>query len=151
MAWKTLTDLLAREFQNLRRMPLVTFGYASAPISDPQELKREELELAPRVDQIVRVYIRTKRWPALDEKERFFLRERIRFAYEYASIAEISIARPVFMTKKSGTKSEHRRVLDFLLVEVWRNSGVGIWLEPFFIMANPQVAPAAPWHLHISE
>src|SRR4051812_37012994 len=94
MTWKTLTDLLAREFRNLRRMSVVSFGFASAPVTDPNELRREEIDLSPRVDSIVRDFARTRRWPALDEKERFFLRERIRFAYEYACIAEISVFSP---------------------------------------------------------
>ena len=85
MTWKTLTDLLAREFRNLRRMPVVSFGFANAPVFAASELREEELRLAGRVDAIVQDYARTRRWPALDEKERFFLRERLRFAYEFAS------------------------------------------------------------------
>lgn len=151
MTWKTLTDLLAREFRNLRRMHVVTFGFANAPVIDANELRREELEWAPRVDSIVLDYARTRRWPALDEKERFFLRERIRFAYEFASIAELSVLRPGAIARRRDVASEQRRVIEWFLINVWRDSGVKVWLEPFFLLTQSGVTAPAPWDLHIAE
>ena len=151
MTWKTLTDLLAREFRNLRRMPVVTFGFASAPVLDANELRQEELQLAGRVDEIVQDYARTRRWPALDEKERFFLRERIRFAYEYASLAEFSVKHPRSIATRPPVENEHRRVLEWLLIDVWRSSGVINWIEPFVLLTQsaPVILPA--WDLNIAE
>jgi hypothetical protein len=151
MTWKTLTDLLAREFRNLRRMPVVSFGFASAPVTSASELKAEELAWAPRVDKIVSDFARTRRWPALDEHERFFLRERIRFAYEYASLAEISVARPILIAGRPEIWNEQRRLLEWLLIDVWRNSGVINWIEPFVLLTESSATIEAPWHLHVSE
>jgi hypothetical protein len=151
MTWKTLTDLLAREFRNLRRMPVVSFGYANAPVLDAKDLRADELQLAERVDAIVRDFARTRRWPALDEKERFFLRERIRFAYEYATLAEFSVRRPISVAGRSHIPNEQRRLLEWLLIDVWRNSGVVNWIEPFVILTAATKADSGKWHLHIAE
>lgn len=151
MTWKTLTDLLAREFRNLRRVPVVTFGFSNAPVLDAHELKREELQMAERVDQMVRDFARTRRWPALDEKTRFFLRERIRFAYEYASIAELTVRNPVSIAGRPHIWNAQRRMLEWLLIDVWRHSGVVNWLEPFFILTRQEVCQPAGWDLNISE
>ncbi len=150
MTWKTLTDLLAREFRNLRRIPVVSFGFATAPVADAQELKEEELRWAERVDSIVHDFARTRRWPALDERERFFLRERIRFAYEYASLAEISVGRPTTIATRKDVQNEQRRLVEWLLIDVWRHSGVINWLEPFVLLTKADAALTAPWHLEIS-
>ena len=151
MTWKTLTDLLAREFRNLRRMPVVSFGFANAPVASASELKAEELAWAARVDKIVSDYARTRRWPALDEHERFFLRERIRFAYEYASLAEISVARPTLIAGRPEIWNEQRRLVEWLLIDVWRSSGVVNWLEPFVLLTQSNATIETPWHLHVSE
>jgi hypothetical protein len=119
MTWKTLTDLLAREFRNLRRMPVVSFGFASAPVTSASEL--------------------------------IFLRERIRFAYEYASLAEISVARPILIAGRPEIWNEQRRLLEWLLIDVWRNSGVINWIEPFVLLTESSATIEAPWHLHVSE
>src|SRR5688572_29037391 len=124
MTWKTLTDLLSAEFRKLRRMPVVSFGFANAPVLDPRELRAEELRCSERIDGIVRDFARTRRWPALDEKDRYFLRERIRFAYEYSSIAEITVPRPVLIASRPQVWNEQRRIMEWLLIDVWRNSGV---------------------------
>lgn len=150
MTWKTLTELLAREFRNLRRIPVVSFGFATAPVTDADELKDEELRWAERVDGIVRDFALTRRWPALDERERFFLRERIRFAYEYASLAEISVGRPLTIATRKNVQNEQRRLVEWLLIDVWRHSGVINWLEPFFLLTEADVVISAPWHLEIS-
>jgi hypothetical protein len=150
MTWKTLTDLLAREFRNLRRIPVVSFGFATAPVTDANELKEEELRWAERVDNIVRGFARTRRWPALDEHERFFLRERIRFAYEYASLAEISVARPLLIATRKQIANEQRRLTEWLLIDVWRQSGVVNWLEPFVLLTKADATIHASWHLEIS-
>ena len=130
MTWETLINLLSREFRNLRRMPVVNFGFGTQPITDVRELRSEELLSAERIDGIVRDFARTRRWPALDEKERFFLRERIRFAYEYCSIAEITVRRPLSIALRSQIWNEQRRLLEWLLIDVWRSSGVINWLDP---------------------
>ena len=150
MTWESLIDLLSREFRSLRRMPVVNFGFATAPVTDVNELRSEELRCAERVDALVRDFARTRRWPALDEKERFFLRERIRFAYEYSTIAEISVKRPVYLATRSHIWNEQRRLVEWLLIDAWRKSGVLNWLEPLVIMTQTTV-PAAEWELHISE
>jgi hypothetical protein len=150
MTWKTLTELLSREFRNLRRIPVVSFGFATAPVTDANDLKQEELRWAERIDTIVRDFGRTRRWPALDERERFFLRERIRFAYEYASLAEISVARPLLIATRKQVADEQRRLVEWLLIDVWRVSGVVNWLEPFFLLTRANVTIAAPWSLQIS-
>lgn len=150
MTWKTLTDLFAREFRNLRRIPVVSFGFASAVVTDAQDLREEELRWAARVDSIVKDFARTRRWPALDERERFFLRERIRFAYEYASLAEISVGRPLTIAGRKEVQNEQRRLVEWLLIDVWRHSGVINWLEPFILLTKAEVTINSPWHLEIS-
>ncbi|HEX7861860.1 MAG TPA: hypothetical protein VF773_16110 [Verrucomicrobiae bacterium] len=150
MTWESLIDLLSREFRNLRRMPVVNFGFATAPVTDVNELRSEELRSAERVDAIVRDFARTRRWPALDEKERFFLRERIRFAYEYSSIAEITVKRPVYIASRPHIWNEQRRLLEWLLIDAWRKSGVLNWLEPLVIMTQT-TAVQPEWELHIAE
>lgn len=150
MTWETLTGLLTREFRNLRRMPVVNFGFATQPVTDVQELRSEELLLAERVDTLVRDFARTRRWPALDEKERYFLRERIRFAYEYCSIAETTVRQPISMATRPRVWNQQRRLVEWLLIDVWRNSGVHNWLEPFTLMHGAARSEAV-WELHISE
>lgn len=150
MTWESLIDLLSREFRHLRRMPVVNFGFATAPVTDVNELRSEELRCAERVDTIVRDFARTRRWPSLDEKERFFLRERIRFAYEFCTIAETTVKRPVSIATRPQIWNEQRRLVEWLLIDTWRKSGVLNWLEPLVIMTQTSVV-ATPWELHISE
>jgi hypothetical protein len=151
MTWETLIHLLAREFRNLRRIPVVNFGFATQPITCARELRSEELLCAKRVDGLVRDFARTRRWPALDEKDRYFLRERIRFAYEYCSIAEISVRRPVSIATRSHIWNEQRRLLEWLLIDVWRKSGVLNWLDPLIILTQDGSRALAEWELHIAE
>ena len=150
MTWESLIDLLTREFRSLRRMPVVNFGFATAPVTDVNELRSEELQCADRVDVIVRDFARTRRWPALDEKERFFIRERIRFAYEYCTIAETTVKRPVHIATRPQIWNEQRRLMEWLLIDAWRTSGVLNWLEPLVIMSQTRT-PTPEWELHISE
>ena len=150
MTWESLIDLLSREFRNLRRMPVVNFGFATAPVTDVNDLRGEELRSAERVDAIVRDFARTRRWPALDEKERFFLRERIRFAYEYCTISEISVKRPVYLATRPHIWNEQRRLIEWLLIDCWRKSGVVNWLEPLVIMTRSKTV-TPEWELHIAE
>lgn len=151
MTWKTLLDLLACEFRRLPKIPVVTFGFASQPVESVKELRQEELRCAERVDNIVRDFARTRRWPALDEKDRFFLRERIRFAYEYATIAEITAPRPLKIAGRPQIVNSHRRVLEWLLIEVWRESGVVNWLEPLILLEESgQIPNASKWEIGIS-
>ncbi|HTG43597.1 MAG TPA: hypothetical protein VK633_03595 [Verrucomicrobiae bacterium] len=151
MTWKTLTDFLTREFRNLHRMTVVSFGFANAPVLDVNDLRQEELGSAERVDTIVRDFARTRRWPALDEKERFFLRERLRFAYEYATIAEICVQRPSFIATRPEILNEQRRLVEWLLIDVWRTSGVKNWLRPFTLLARPARVDHSKWHLDVAE
>ena len=150
MTWESLIDLLSREFRHLRRMPVVNFGFATAPVTDVNELRSEELRCAERVDTIVRDFARTRRWPSLDEKERFFLRERIRFAYEYCTVAETTVKRPISIATRPQIWNEQRRLVEWLLIDTWRKSGVHNWLEPLVIMTQTSVVATA-WELHISE
>jgi hypothetical protein len=151
MTWETLTSLLTREFRNLRRVPVVNFGFATQPITHAEELRSEELLGAERVNAIVRDFARTRRWPALDEKDRFFLRERIRFAYEYCSIAEISVRRPITLATRPHIWNEQRRLLEWLLIDVWRKSGVINWLDPLIMLTRSDSNPLAAPELHIAE
>ena len=151
MTWETLINLLSREFRNLRRIPVVSFGFATQPIASAEELRSEELLCAPRVDALVRDFARTRRWPALDEKDRFFLRERIRFAYEYCSIAEITVRRPISLATRPQIWNEQRRLLEWLLIDVWRKSGVLNWLDPLIILTQSNSRSLAEWELHIAE
>lgn len=150
MTWESLIDLLSREFRHLRRMPVVNFGFATAPVTDVNELRGEELRSVERVDTIVRDFARTRRWPALDEKERFFIRERIRFAYEYCTIAETTVKRPISIATRPQIWNEQRRLVEWLLIDVWRKSGVLNWLEPLVVMTQSSVV-ATPWELDIAE
>lgn len=144
-------ELLAREFRKLRSVPVVNFGFASQPVLNANDLRDEELRVAERVDAIVHDFARTRRWPALDERERFFLRERLRFAYEYAAMAEISAKRAVSIASRPQIWNEQRRLLEWLLIDVWRSSGVRNWLEPFYVITGSR-SPADPaWQINISE
>ena len=135
----------------MRRVPVVSFGFATQPITNAEELRSEELLCAPRVDSLVRDFARTRRWPALDEKDRFFLRERIRFAYEYCSIAEITVRRPITLAARPQIWNEQRRLLEWLLIDVWRKSGVVNWLDPLIILTQSNSRALAEWELHIAE
>jgi hypothetical protein len=151
MTWKTLTELLSAEFRKLRRMTVVSFGFTNALVTNPAELRAEELRQAARVDAIARDFARTSRWPALDEKERYFLIERVRFACEYAMIAQGSVRRPILIASHAHVLNEQRRIMEWLLIQAWRESGVLNWLEPLFIIcqSNPRVAKETD--LQISE
>jgi hypothetical protein len=151
MTWKTLIDLLAREFRYLRRMPVVSFGFNAQPVTNAADLLAEEKAGAERLDAIIRDFARTRRWPALDEKERYFLRERIRFAYEYCAIAEISVRNPSSMVKRARIWNEQRRLMEWFLIEVWRDAGRANWIEPLFLLTRSASVPKAEWELHISE
>jgi hypothetical protein len=151
MTWKTLIDLLAREFRILRRMPVVNFGFASQPVTDATELQDEERGTAERIDGIVRDFARTRRWPALDERERFFLRERIRFAYEYCAIAEISVQQPLRIAGREHICNGQRRLIEWLLIDVWRTSGVANWLDPLFLLTHAPCALNNDWELQVAE
>ena len=151
MTWETLTALLTREFRALRRIPVVNFGFATQTVTNAEELRCEELLCAERVDAIVRDFARTRRWPSLDEKERFFLRERIRFAYEYCSLAEISIRRPITLATRPHIWNEQRRLVEWLLIDVWRKSGVTNWLAPLIMLTQSDSGALAEWELHIAE
>ena len=151
MTWKSLTEMLSAEFRKLRRMPVVSFGFANAPVNDPDDLRAEELRYAERIDTIVRDFARTRRWPALDEKERFFLRERIRFAYEYATIAETTVKRPASIATRPQIWNEQRRLIEWLLIDVWRKSGVLNWLEPLVVLFQSRAPAAGPIDFELSE
>jgi hypothetical protein len=151
VTWETLTNLLSREFRLLRRVPVVSFGFATQPVTSAAELRSEELLCAERVDALVRDFARTRRWPALDEKDRYFLRERIRFAYEYCSIAEITVRRPVKIATRAHIWNQQRRLLEWLLIDVWRTSGVVNWLDPFILLTQSSAHALAEWELHIAE
>lgn len=132
-------------------MPVVSFGFANAPVTDLEELRAEELQTAARVDLIVRDFARTRRWPALDEKERFFLRERIRFAYEYAVIAQLTVPRPVRIATREHIWNQQRRLIEWLLIDVWRSSGVLNWLEPLTVLCQANASRPSASDLQISE
>jgi hypothetical protein len=151
MTWKTLTHLLAREFRHLHRMHVVSFGFANAPVFDSNDLRREESQLRERVNTIVRDFARTRRWPALDEKERFFLRERIRFSYEYAALGEISVYRPLTMVGSTRAGDEQRRILEWFLIDIWEKSGVANWIEPFVSLTRSSTVRSRAWDLQVTE
>ena len=46
--------------------------------------------------------------------------------------------------------TEQRRLVEWLLIDVWRQSGVVNWLEPFVLLTKANVTIDAPWHLEIS-
>lgn len=151
MTWETLTSLLAREFRDLRRIPVINFGFTTKPVLDANELRLEELQVAERVDGIVRDFARTRRWPALDERDRYFLRERIRFAYEYCNIAEFTVRRPVTLASRLHIQNERRRLMEWLLIDVWRTSGVINWLDPFISLTRVNLGMERAWELDIAE
>jgi hypothetical protein len=134
MTWKTLLDLLVFEYHRLRGVPVVSFGFADQPLRSSNEARQIELALAARLDACARDFARTGRWPSLDEKARFFLRERIRFAHEYCSVAQISVDRPLNLATRPGILNERRRLLEWLLIDTWRFSGVVNWLDPLIMM-----------------
>jgi hypothetical protein len=152
VTWSTLMDLLAHEFSRLRRMPVINFGFFAQPALDPHELRAEELGHSLRVDGIVRDFARTRRWPALDERAKYFLRERIRFAFEYAGIASIAVRRPITIATRAHVIAHERRLLEWMLIDVWRSSGVINWLEPIVLMAeNEGLARVSPEQHATSE
>jgi hypothetical protein len=152
VTWNTLMDLLAHEFSRLRRVPVINFGFFSQPAFEPRELRAEELRVAERVDAIAQEFARTRRWPSLDEKEKYFLRERIRFAFEYAGIASTAVRRPILIATRPQTIQHQRRLLEWMLIDVWRSSGVVNWIEPLLMMAeNERLARDIPEEHTISE
>ena len=151
MTWRSLMDQLSFEFRRLRAVPVVNLGFGNQPVFSPLELREEELQCAERVDLLVSDFARTRRWPALDERERYFLRERIRFAYEYATIAQTSVRAPLRIAKRPHIFGEHRRLTEWLLIDVWRESGVVNWLEPFFVLAESRPVEVPPVEIEVAE
>lgn len=144
-------EILSFEFRRLRRVPVVNFGFSTRPVRDPRELRDEELLASGRVDLLAADYARTRRWPALNEKERYFLRERIRFAYEYASLASFSVKRPLLIAGRRHVWNEQRRILEWILIDVWRAAGAANWLEPFFVLAGDQHPSGRDWQFEVAE
>lgn len=151
MTWKTLSHILASEFQRVRRAPVVSFGFSNAAVGSAAEMSAEELRHAARVDEVVKAFARTRRWPALDEKERFYLRERIRFAYEYCRIAETAGGRPLKLAGRAQIANEQRRLMEWLLIDVWRQSGVLNWLEPLHLFFETGPSARSSVALQLSE
>lgn len=151
MTWATLLDLLAYEFARLRKVHVVNFGFASQPIFDPQQLKEEELTCAARVDSLVKDFARTRRWPALDDKEKYFLRERLRFAYDYATIASLGAKDPERLSTRRHVVRLERRFLEWLMIDVWRRSGVIVWIDPLLVLAETQMIKAPAWQREFAE
>jgi hypothetical protein len=129
-------DLLAVEFRRLRHLPGSGFGFFSAPATNPPELLAEERASAQHVDACIREFARTRRWPALSEKDRYFLRERIRFAFEYAGIASICLGHPARLAPRRPFKPMDRRILEHFLISIWRNGGLDNWIAPIWQMAR---------------
>jgi|1185.fasta_scaffold46997_2 hypothetical protein len=151
MTWKTLIDLLAFEFRRVRNIPVVNFGFAVQPINSVAEISSEERACADRLEAIVRDFARTRRWPSLDEKARFFLRERIRFAYEYCTIAEITVFRPITLATRPNIVNEQRRLIEWLLIDLWRYAGVSNWLLPLQMMEQSgNLRSETNWELDLS-
>ena len=151
MTWKTLIDLLAYEFRRIRTIPVVNFGFSGQPVTSVSRLREEECQGAERIDSMVRDFARTRRWPSLDERARFFLRERIRFAYEYSAMAEVSVRRPLSIATRPHIANEQRRLLEWLLIDVWRHAGVTNWLLPLALMEETGAfEPQSKWEFDIS-
>jgi len=151
MTWKTLIDLLAYEFRRVRTLPVVNFGFAVQPVCSVAQLKAEEAACSERVNGIIRDFARTRRWPSLDEKARFFLRERLRFAYEYSTIAEITVFRPLALATRPNITNEQRRLIEWLLIDVWRDAGLSNWLLPLQMMEQSgSLQSQANWELDLS-
>lgn len=131
MTWNSLMDVLAVEFQRLRLKPTGNFGFFFAAVLDPKELAEEEGQHARRIDRCIRDFSWTGKWPVLSEKERYFLRQRLRFAYEYASIASISVRDPARFAKPGPTRGRDRRIIEHFLISIWRSSGFDNWIFPF--------------------
>jgi hypothetical protein len=132
-------------------MQVVTFGFAEAAVASALEMSAEEQRHAARVDEIVRGFARTRRWPSLDEKERFYLRERIRFAYEYCRIAETCASRPLLLATRPQIAAPDRRLIEWLLIDVWRQSGVLNWLEPIHLFFSSAARPSSSPDVQLSE
>ena len=64
---------------------------------------------------------------------------------------EISVDHPLLLATRPNIWNEQRRVLEWLLIDVWRASGVVNWLEPLIQMTNSNRKTEASWHLDISE
>lgn len=129
-------DLLALEFRRLRHIPGSGFGFFSAPALNPDELVSEERSSASRVDGFIREFARTRQWPVLSEKERYFIRERIRFAFEYAGIASICLKCPARLAPRRSFKPMDRRIIEYFLIDIWRSGGLDNWIAPIWQMAQ---------------
>jgi hypothetical protein len=144
-------DVLSFEFARLRKLPVVTFGFASQPVYNPYELKAEEERYSERIDAFARDFARTRRWPSLDEKDKYFIRERLRFAYEYAAIASHGSQNPLRLATRPQIVREERRILEWMLIDVWRRSGVVVWLDPIFTMCAVENMATPAWDHNLSE
>jgi hypothetical protein len=151
MTWATLMELLSFEFARLRKLPVVSFGFSSQPVTDPNALRAEEEKIAERLDLLIKTFARTRRWPALDEKEKYFLRERIRYAYEFAGMASLGARHPLTLAKRHHVLRAERRILEWILIDVWRDSGVHVWLDPFITLCSLGENPTPVWDLNLTE
>ncbi|MGV3774673.1 MAG: hypothetical protein ACO1QB_17365 [Verrucomicrobiales bacterium] len=144
MTWNSLMDLMAIEFRRLRNIPGSGFGFFSAPATNPEELASEERASSQRIDSFVREFAKNRKWPTLSEKDRYFLRERIRFAFEYAGIASICLKCPARLAPRRAFKPLNARIIEYFLIETWRNGGMDNWLAPLWQMAENRQEQSVP-------
>ena len=59
--------------------------------------------------------------------------------------------RPLSIAARAHVANEQRRLIEWLLIDVWRNSGVVIWMEPFVLLTQSDKSNVPVWNLHMSE
>ncbi|MDX1952070.1 MAG: hypothetical protein SFY81_07780 [Verrucomicrobiota bacterium] len=136
MTWKDVMGVLAKEFQMLRAMPVPHNSFANAPAGTAEKLHLTEQDCAVRVEGMIRHFAEAGEWMEMSDKERFFLRERIRFAHEFASISSISTKSPWAIVPKPISGRQETRVLEWLLIDVWHRSGRKNWITPVYRLAE---------------
>ena len=128
MTWINLLKVLGSEYKSLRPGKI---SARESYLGRVNSLARAERQNSPRLDDIIRAFLHARKWPELHPNDLFFLRERIRFAYEYAGIASISLNHPrQLLLIKPAEMDEENAVLEFLLIDLWNQSGVRNWLAP---------------------
>ena len=131
-----MLEVFAIEYSKLRHHPEANTGYAQQFLQSASAAQRDELSTRATLDKAARQFARNGTWPELEDKERFFLRLRLRFAYEYALLASISVPTPRALFRNPAGKYDSTAMFVLFLVDIWKLFGIDNWLAPIDMLTD---------------
>ncbi|MEW6160663.1 MAG: hypothetical protein AB1813_24805 [Verrucomicrobiota bacterium] len=142
MTWTQIVFRLSVAFQQLEPLSGAVINLNAKPVLVPPLMQAEERECAPAVDSIARFFARTLTWPAVSAKERFFLRQRLRFAHSFALAHRL--ASPFVTIPRSSAHFESAAI-EWLLIDLWAKRGLQDWCDGLVTTAEPSPATPEGW------